>query len=195
MKNLKGMEKSGLLKSKSYGIGKDKLWFLANHKEVKELGYIPPKAEIHAFKYDHEKDCADVFVSLAITEGLYEWQGEGDQRGGFRHDRLFRVCPCTYYLERERGSQGPDKLRAKIERYMKHYKQSEESFNVLFTVDTEPEIERLGSLFKEFGLGNSYQIALHQEFVDDPLEALISTRFKDATLQMHLQTHLQPDIS
>src|ERR1051325_11880740 len=121
MKNLKTLQqRDKLLKSKSYGLGRDMLWSLTSHKINKELGY-KAKPDVHAFKYDHEKDCADIFVSLALTGTLLEWQGEGDQKTGFRHDRMFSVDDRIFYLEVERGTQGDGKLRAKLERYIKHY--------------------------------------------------------------------------
>ena len=182
MKSLKRLEANGLLKSKSYGLAKDKLWFLAKHKVVLELGYTPPKGEIHAYKYDHEKDCADVFVSLALSDSLLEWESEGDQKIGLRYDRKFRVDDRQFYLEVERGTQGPEKLRAKLERYIKHYRQAGEPFNVLFTVVDESALERLIYLFEEFKLGASYAVVIHSEFVNDPLNARISDRFNVQTL-------------
>jgi hypothetical protein len=182
MKSLKRLEASGLLKSKSYGLAKDKLWFLAKHKVVLELGYTPPKGEIHAYKYDHEKDCADVFVSLALSDSLLEWEGEGDQKMGLRYDRKFRVDDRQFYLEVERGTQGPEKLRVKLERYIKHYREKQEPFNVLFTVIDEPALERIVYLFEEFKLPASYSVVIHSELVNDPLNARISTRFDVQTL-------------
>jgi hypothetical protein len=42
MKNLKSLQESGLLKSKSYGLGREMLWSLTSRKIVKDLGYTPP---------------------------------------------------------------------------------------------------------------------------------------------------------
>jgi hypothetical protein len=182
MKSLKRLERDGQLKSKSYGLAKDKLWFLVKHKAVLELGYTAPKSEIHAYKYDHEKDCADVFVSLALSDSLLEWEGEGDQKIGLRYDRKFRVDDRQFYLEVERGTQGPEKLRAKLERYIKHYRKNGEAFNVLFTLQTEAALERVVYLFEEFKLGPSYCAVVHFELVNDPLNAQISDRFNVQTL-------------
>jgi hypothetical protein len=182
MKSLKRLEVSGLLKSKSYGLAKEKLWFLVKHKAVSDLGYTPPKAEIHAYKYDHEKDCADVFVSLALSDSLLEWEGEGDQKIGLRYDRKFRVDDRQFYLEVERGTQGPEKLRAKLERYIKHYRKEQEPFTVLFTVKDEPALERIIYLFDEFKLGSSYCVVLQSELVNEALTARISDRFNVQTL-------------
>jgi hypothetical protein len=152
------------------------LWSLTSHKINKELGY-KAKPDVHAFKYDHEKDCADIFVSLALTGTLLEWQGEGDQKTGFRHDRMFSVDDRIFYLEVERGTQGDGKLRAKLERYIKHYHATHKPFNVLFTVQDEDALERMVGLFAEFKLGNQYAVVVHSEFVRDPLHARLTTRF------------------
>jgi hypothetical protein len=182
MKSLKRLETSGLLKSKSYGLGKEKFWFLAKSKLVTELGYTPPKGEIHTYKYEHEKDCADVFVSLALSDSLLEWEGEGDQKIGLRYDRKFRVDDRQFYLEVERGTQGPEKLRAKLERYIKHYRKNGEPFHVLFTVKDEVSLERVIYLFEEFKLGASYCVVVQSELISDPLNARISDRFNVQTL-------------
>jgi hypothetical protein len=176
MKNLKTLQTNGLLKSKSYGLGKELFWSLAKKKIVRDLGYNPPKSEIHSYLYEHEKDLGDVFVSLALTETLYTWKGEGDQKKGFRFDRMFQIDDTVRFLERERGTQGREKLRAKLSRYLKHYRETKEQFNVLILAEAS-EIDFHLSLFGELHLGNHYGSVAHSEFVRDPLNALITTRF------------------
>jgi len=158
MKNLKKLESEKLLKSKSYGLAKDKFWFLVKHPIITELGYAPPKSEVHTFKYEHEKDCAEVFVSLALTDRLMLWEGEGTQKKGFRHDRKFEIGEDSlpWYLEVERGNQMPQKLRVKIEQYIRHFHETKEPFHVVFTVQDEAAVEQLVYLFEEFKLGNHY---------------------------------------
>jgi hypothetical protein len=178
------MKTAGLLKSKSYGLGKELLWFHAKHKVITDLGYTPPKSEIHAFKYEHEKACADIFVSLALTNSLLKWEGEGNQKIGLRYDRMFRVDSEVRYLEVERGTQGPEKLREKLNRYVLHYRKTREPFSVLFTVPDEDAVEQLVYLFEELGLGNSYAVTVHSEFVNNPLEAQITSRFATFSLKI-----------
>jgi hypothetical protein len=175
MKNLKSLETKGLLKSKSYGLGKEVFWSFTNKKIVRDLGYFA-SPEVHAHLYEHEKDLADVFVSLALTGQLYEWRGEGNQKEGFRFDRMFRTSDKTYYLERERGTQGREKLRMKLERYAKHYRTTQEDFNVLILAEAGEQEFHL-SLFKELGFGNHYATALCSDFIKDPLTAILTTRF------------------
>ena len=191
MKNLKTMEREGLLQSDSYGVkieGKEKLWRIfptasedspkRNQERIlAEFGVTPTNWKIHRSLYEHEKSCGDIFVSLVLTGRLVEWQGEGDQKAGFRHDRLFRIDDPVNYLEEERGNQGLGKLRDKLTHYADHFRKNRQPFNVLFAVDTEPEIERLAGLFEEFKLGNSYGVVLQDELVLDPLSARVTTRF------------------
>ena len=188
MKNLKKLETDGLLKSKSYGLSKEIFWQIYasktenspkknQEKLLEELGYKSTNWEIHSSLYDHEKACADIFISLALTDTLMEWGGEGNQKSGLRHDRKFRIDDRIFYLEVERDSQGADKLRDKLARYVKHYREKEEPFHVLFTVNNETELERLIYLFEEKRLNNSYAAVIHQDFISSPLSGLITTRF------------------
>lgn len=132
MKNLKSLERGGLLKSKSYGLGREIFWSLANKKIVKDLDFTPPKSDVHSYLYEHEKDLADVFVSLALTDTLYEWQGEGDQKIGLRPDRSFRVDDRLFHVERERGTQGREKLVTKFNRYTSYYRKTHHRVCFLF---------------------------------------------------------------
>src|ERR1043166_5500459 len=102
VKNLAYLKKENLLKSKDYGLGKENLWSIKRHPLNKEQGYSPAP-DIHTFKYEHEKACGDVFVSLALTGKLYSWQA---------HKRIGRVIPDRIaemedmiYIEVEMGSQ------------------------------------------------------------------------------------------
>lgn len=155
----------GLFVSKSYGLGKEKFWSLARKKYVRDLGYTPPH-QVHTHLYEHEKDLGDVFVSLALTKRLYNWQGEGDQKRGLREDRLFQFDDLVFYLERERGTQGREKLRRKLSQYVTFYRETKEPFYVLILgEDTELYL----SLFQEMQLGSYYRVAVFSAFVNDPL--------------------------
>jgi hypothetical protein len=193
MKNLKKLQTDGLLKSKSYGLGKEMLWSLTSTRLVRDLGHTPPKSEVHSMLYEHEKDLGDVFVSLALSGRLLEWQGEGDQKKGLRNDRMFRLADPKNYLERERGNQGVPKLREKVGRYVKHYETTREPFNLIFSVDTEEEIERLIYLFEELRLGKQYAATLQQELVTDVLNAQVTSRFDTVLLSNYCSNHALND--
>lgn len=163
-----------LLNSKSYGLSKEYMWSLARTKVIRDLGYTPPKSEIHALLYEHEKSLGDVFVSLVLTERLVNWQTEGDQKIGLRYDRLFQIDERKFYVERETGSQGKDKLRTKLRRYQAHYQKTHESFHVLVLAE---EAELYLSIFEELRLSSHYGVAIFSDFIKDPLNTEINTRF------------------
>lgn len=182
MKNLKKLEMEGLLSSKSYGLGKEKLWSIKRGKFARDLGYTGAKADVHSFKYEHEKGCAEVYVALLTSGLLLGWGGEGDGKIGLKYDRKFKIktsvgeSPLTY-LELETGSQGEAKLREKLARYEKYVGASGEAACVLFTVMTEPELERLIVLFEEFRFGRNFGAVIHAELTADPPTARVTTRF------------------
>jgi hypothetical protein len=133
------------------------------------------------------RDCAEVFVSLALTDRLLNWEGEGTQKKGFRHDRKFELGD-TWYLEVEKGNQAIQKLRVKLSQYVSHYRETKEPFHVLFTVQDEPSIEQLIYLFEGFKLGSHYAAVVFEEFVRDPLNASLTTRFDTFSLSNHHPT-------
>ena len=190
MKNLKTLEKENLLNSKNYELGMDKFWSLANHKFIKELGYEPPKSEIHRFKYEHEKGCGDIFVSLMLTGECTLWEGEGRAVKGFRHDRKF-AFDKIWYLENERGTQAPKVLRGKIDNYLKHYRETYDPFHVLFTVKDEPSLEQIIYLFDEYKLPNFYWATVIDDFVSDPLNAQITSRTSTNTLSKQFSNRVE----
>src|SRR5687767_9099277 len=87
IKNLRSLHQKDLLRFKDYGLGKENLWALKPHPIIKEFEYEPPKAEIHSFKYEHEKACADVFVTLTLTGKLYDWKAHKKLTKGIIPDR------------------------------------------------------------------------------------------------------------
>ena len=136
VKNLAYLKKENLLKSKDYGLGKENLWSIKRHPLNKEQGYSPAP-DIHTFKYEHEKACGDVFVSLALTGKLYSWQA---------HKRIGRVIPDRIaemedmiYIEVEMGSQ--NKIKSKATLYQQLYRETREPFQVLFVVQTDKQLQ------------------------------------------------------
>lgn len=191
MKNLKTLQKDNLLKSKSYGWDKDKFWYLAKHPLNEEQGFAPPKAEVHRYKYEHEKDCGDIFVSLALTGNLLLWEGEGRAIKGFRHDRKFSLDKLDWYLENERGTQAPTVLRGKLDQYIKHYRETKEMFHVLFVVQDEDAVSQIVYLFEEYRLPNFYWACVFDQFVSDPLTAQITSRNSSNTLSNTLSNGME----
>ncbi len=201
MKNLKKLERDGLLKSKSYGLGEDsaKLWQIYTSKTatspkriqdkvLKELGFEVTNWEVHSALHKHDKVVADCFVSLAITNELLSWEGEGNQKSGFRYDAKFEISSVQepFFLEVEISDKGDKRLLEKIENYVAYYHKTKEPFNVLFTVPHEAFLERLINLFAERKLGSQYMVAVQQEFVADALNAPITTRFDTFNLSNNI---------
>lgn len=146
------------------------------------LGVSPTSWKIHASLYDHEKACADVFVSLAITDTLMEWQGEGDQKSGFRHDRMFRIGESVNYLEMEMGNHERQTLRLKVDQYTNLFRKAQVPFNVIFSFPTEQDIEKIVAVFEEAKVGQQYAAVLQSELVSDPLNARVTHRFDTVSL-------------
>lgn len=193
IKNLQRLGQDGLLNSKSYGLGKHKLWSLTKNSIIKDLGYEPPKAEIHTLFFEHELMRGEVFVSLALTGEVIEWIGEGDQKSGFRHDGMARFVDDKFYFEIERGNQAPVKLREKIARYVKHFRATKEPFYSIWIVPNSDMMMTVLELFEEFNLPTFYYVTLFDDFIQDPLSAKLTARTMSNTLSDYLSKHLPTD--
>lgn len=153
------------MRYKNYGLGKDNFWALANHKIIKELGYTPPKAEIHTFKYEHEKACADVFVTLYLTGKLYDWEAHKKIAAGIIPDRSAEV-PGKIYLEIEMGSKS--EIRQKAEKYRQYYFGKREDFKVWFLVKESWQYDQGLEDLRHFSQHYSIELIdeFHQKFSD-----------------------------
>lgn len=185
-RNLQYLRAKSLLKSKSYGLSKeegsaDYLWSLRQHPIIKEMELEPPRSEVHSFKYKHERDCGEVFVSLALTGRLYGWEAHRRIAKGIIPDRHGWLENLSQYIERERGTQ--DKVESKTLNYMKHFRETKEPFDVLYVVNSEREVEDAVEIFYCLGCTDNYQAAVFNEFVSDPLACHITTAKR--TFQLH----------
>jgi hypothetical protein len=142
VKNLQSLKKENLLKSKDYGLGKENLWSLKPHPIVKEMGFSPPRSDIHTFKYEHEKACADVFVTLINTGNLVSWEAHKKIGRGIIPDRIAEL-DTTVYIEVEMGSQ--NKIEQKLSAYQSYYHQTRADFRVLFLVKHQRQMVQLDS--------------------------------------------------
>jgi hypothetical protein len=181
VKNLQTLKKESLLKSKDYGLGKENLWSLKPHPIIRELGYTPPKSEIHTFKYEHEKACADVFVTFALSGNLYDWEAH-KRRGKMIPDRIAET-DTTIFIEVEMGSQ--DKIRQKLEAYQQYHRETREEFQVLFLVKP-PQLESASEIVKE--VTHHYRVELldryqHFEPLSDTLSDT-SSESEDSILEL-----------
>lgn len=146
IKNLQSLRQKDLLRFKDYGLGKDNLWALKSGKALRlaeeainqeseeEIKITPPRAEIHSFKYEHEKTCADVFVTLLLSGKLCGWEAHKKIAEGIIPDRIAELDRLAY-IEVEMGSK--NEIREKAERYRKFYYDSRKRFEVWFLVGTD----------------------------------------------------------
>lgn len=158
-KNLRTLQSENLAKSKSYKFGGEKLWALTNNKIIKELGYKPPKDEIHYTKYEHEKACADVFVTLALTGKLTGWEIKKAISKAIIPDRI-AYYGGTIYVEVETGSK--DEIKQKAEAYRQYYFDTKEQFDVWFLVGTTKLYDK--GLHYLASFSNHYSLQMIDDF-------------------------------
>lgn len=175
------MKAENLLKSKNYGLGKDNLWSLKigaslrlaeevlNENSEDEIKLIPPKTEIHTFKYEHEKACGDVFVTLALTGNLYGWEAHRKISKNIIPDRAADYGG-TVYIEVEMGSQ--NKIRQKSENYSQYFSESRKQCLVWFLVDTDKLYQSGLEDLRDFP--RHYSIQKLSEFHSDMLSDTLS---------------------
>lgn len=172
MKNLKYLQKQNVLKSKSYGLGRDVLWSLKAHPILRDYEVKPPASEIHTFKYEHEKECAEVFVSMILAGCVSEWHQHKRLGTGIIPDRTVEVDGMVLHIENERGTQGAAKVMRKLERYRNHWRETQDEFQVLFLVKDDPK--GFTELFKEVRV--PYFAAAFDQFLD-PLECVVHSAY------------------
>lgn len=178
--NLQYLRNQNLLKSKSYGLGKDYFWSLRKHPIISELGFEPPSAEVHTFKYEHEKECAEVFVSLALTGRLHGWQAHKRISKGIIPDRIAAFSDRKYFLEIERGTQ--DKIPSKTENYRRYFRETGEEFNVLFLVKDEKTLEESVKKLERMNASGHYLVGVFSEFTEDPEKAILTGTYESLTI-------------
>jgi hypothetical protein len=176
MKNLKYLQKNGVLKSKSYGLGRDVLWSLKPHPILKDYDVKPPTSEIHTFKYQHEKECAEVFVSLILADAVSDWHQHKKLSTGIIPDRTVEIDDFTLHIENERGTQGYAKVIKKLEKYKDYWRETREDFQVLFLVK---DPESFTQLFNEVRV--PYLAAKFDDFLE-PLTCTLFTAYGSKNL-------------
>ena len=150
------------------------------------MGYEPPRSEVHAFKYEHEKQCAEVFVSLTLTGKLYGWQSHKRISKGIIPDRIARFENRIFYLEIERGTQ--DKIIQKTDSYRKFWRETKDEFSVLFLVRDEKALEDAVNKFESAGASGHYFVGVFSEFAGDPLNAILTSSIRSVSLQNLLKS-------
>lgn len=177
MKNLKTLQRNGLLKFKSYGLDREYFWSLDKHPVIKDLGYTPPKSEVHTLRQEHENNLGNLFVSLILADVVVSWTMHKRLGKDFIPDRTFEAETGIIYIEHETGSQNISVWREKIFNYLKHFRETGEQFHLLFTMADNDSVISIVRLFEELNCSSHYYAAVHQDLVNDPLNALVTNRF------------------
>lgn len=115
--------------------------------------------------------CAEVFVSLALTERLYGWQSHKRISKGIIPDRIANLENRIFYLEIERGTQ--DKINQKTENYRQFWRETNEEFHVLYLVKDEKTLEDSVRKLEEINASRHYLACVFLEFTEDPYLGVI----------------------
>jgi hypothetical protein len=135
------------------------LWALKPNPLIREMGYEPPRSEIHTFKYEHEKTCADVFVTLVLTGKLLSWAVHKKLGKNIIPDRTADLGK-TVYIEVEMGSQ--DKIWQKANAYRQYFTDNRKPFEVWFLVKDEAQLARAEQDLADFP--SHYRASLLSQF-------------------------------
>jgi hypothetical protein len=135
---------------------------ILNEELEDDIKLIAPRAEIHTFKYAHEKACAEVFVDLALTGNLYSWEAHKKIAKGIIPDRIAEMNTLTY-IEVEMGSQ--NKIKQKADSYKRFFYETKEPFHVWFLVKNEKQYSDGLEILRDFT--DHYQISTLEKFHAD----------------------------
>jgi hypothetical protein len=165
IKNLQTLRQKELLRYKDYGLGKDNLWALQPNPLLKDFGFIPPKSEIHAFKYEHEKACADVYVTLKLTGKLTGWKQSAKLTAAIIPDRIAET-PEPIYLEIEMGSKY--EIPQQAQNYRQYHFDTKKHFKVWFLVKEQWQYDQALEDLRDFPPAYSVELldVFHQRFSD-----------------------------
>jgi hypothetical protein len=190
IKNLQSLRQKDLLKYKDYGLGKDNLWALKsgaplrlaeevlNDNSEYDIKLTAPKSEIHTFKYEHEKACADVFVTLVLSGKLLNWEQHKKIGKSIIPDRTADTGKMAY-IEVEMGSQ--NKIREKAEAYKQYFHETKQHFNVWFLVKEQRHYEAGLEILRNFP--NAYSVELLDVFNSQIFSDMLSDTPSDGVLE------------
>jgi hypothetical protein len=167
-------------------LDKEYFWSLDNHLVIKDLGYTPPKSEVHTLRHEHEKGLGDLFVSLILADMVVTWTMHKRLGKDFIPDRTLESEVGIVYIEYETGSQNLSVWREKIQNYLNYYRDKKEQFRLLFTMADEDAVRSIVKLFEEMNCSSHYYAGVHSELVADPINALVTSRFSTKKLSILL---------
>jgi hypothetical protein len=146
------------------------------------MGYEPPRAEIHTFKYEHEKACADVFVTLKLSGGLHGWQQHTKIGKSIIPDRTADIGN-TVYIEVEMGSQ--DKIHQKAESYKRYFQEKRQPFSVWFLVKSQLQYDKGLEYLRYFPSHYSIELldVFNSRIVSDTPSDIVSDTISDSVIE------------
>ena len=95
----------------------------------------------------------------------------------FIPDRTLETEIGLFYIEHERGTHTPATIRQKLKNYIRYFRETGEQFYLLFTVLDEEAVEDMVKLFDDMNCPSHYFAAVFSDVVNDPLDALLTSRF------------------
>jgi hypothetical protein len=156
---LRRMTAGKLIKCQSFPVGTAD-WFM-----------LPVTRGLQEPKYKHEVGAADLFA--AYYPYMQQWAYEPPILDN-RADRGMRAFGKTFYFEVDRGTEPPAEVEAKLDRYIRYSRESEERFYVIFALMDGKELahnrgNKLIPILKAQKRGNQFLLAHHKNLIADPL--------------------------
>ena len=126
-----------------------------------------------------------MFVTLVLTVKFYGWTPHQKISKDIIPDRHAWITNLSQYIERERGTQ--KKIEQKTINYLNHFREAKESFDVLYLVNSENEVKDAVKIFHRLKCPDNYQAAVFDEYVEEPLNCLLTTARRTFPLLNRLQ--------
>jgi hypothetical protein len=120
--------------------------------------------------YEHERMCADVYVSFYLTGQLQEWEVNSAKHRLIEEDRKSVFLDRQIYWEIDRGTERRGAIKSKADRYVK----LSGRFHVIFVA---PHEDRANAILNELptNRGGQFLVTLYEYIKRDPLsEAYVS---------------------
>ena len=140
-------------------------------KEAPHFYQLPTVKAPSIVNWRHEKDCADLYVSLYLTGQLKIWQYDNAMENGLRPDRISHIAGKMIFWEIDRSTEVHAKIKDKLPRYDELYQlHRDQIFYVIFTAPTKERAKNiLLSDLTPVNRGFRYLVGVHNSIVNDPL--------------------------
>ncbi len=133
----------------------EQMWAIKTRPAIKPLELA---------NYEHERMCADVYVSLKLTGHLQEWEVNSAKHRLIEEDRKAVFLDRIIYWEIDRGTEKKGAISYKATRYVK----LNGRFHVIFVAPNE---DRANAILHELptNRGAQFLVSLHEYMKHDPL--------------------------